>query len=129
MIMSLKQKTIKIKPTIKLNHNIYNLKCCYSYNLGQNNLRSFFFFAFAFATSHNRTVSKSATLRKEDPFPPSSTFLPTDTQGMRRSFRHNTTASPGVGVLWGDVWENVLQVCKIVQDCSDFEYKPLSHSP
>ena len=68
--MSLKQKRIKIKPRIKLNHNIYILKCCYSYNSGQNNLRSFFFFSFTCATSHNKTISKSAALRKEDPFPP-----------------------------------------------------------
>ena len=96
MIMSLKQKKIKIKPRIKLNHNIHILKCCYSYNPGQNNLRSFFF-SFTPATSHNKTISKSAALRKEDPFPPSSTLLPTNTQGMRRSFRHNTTASGGWG--------------------------------
>ena len=127
MIMSLKQKKIKIKPRIKLNHNIYNLKCCYSYNPGQNNLRSFFFFSFAFATSHNKTISKSATLRKEDPFPPpSSTLLPTNTQGMRRSFRHNTTASRGGG---GVVGRCLGKCSSSMQDCSDFEYKPLSHSP
>ena len=69
MIMSLKQKKIKIKPKIKLNHNAYFLKCCYSYNSGQNNLR-WFFFSFTRATSHNKTISKSAALHKEDPFPP-----------------------------------------------------------
>ena len=48
MIMSLKQKKIKIKQRIKLEvHNIYILKCCYSYNAGQNHLRSFFFFVYA----------------------------------------------------------------------------------
>ena len=68
MIMSLKEKKRKIKPRIKLSHNIYILKCCYSYNPGQNNLRSFFF-SFTRATSYNKTISKSAALRKEDPSP------------------------------------------------------------
>ena len=70
--MSLKQKKVKIKPRIKLNHNICILKCCYSY--------------FTRATSHNKT----AALCKEDPVSQFN-FSSHKQLGMRRSFKDTTT--------------------------------------
>ena len=68
--MNLKQKKIKIKPRIKLNHNIYNLKCCYSYNPGQNNLRSFFFSRLRLLLHTTELFPNQQLCVKKTPSPP-----------------------------------------------------------
>ena len=78
--MSLKQKKVKIKPRIKLNHNIWILQCRYSYNPRQNYLSSFFF----------RSDNKTVALCKEDALPQFN-FSSHKHPGIRRSFKDTTT--------------------------------------